>query len=127
VAAAALFQRSELGGDDIVIGLVVSARVGPADRRTPSMLSNVVPLRLRLHDAMSVDDLLIQAAGAIRELMKHQRYPSQALRRDLQLLPMAPDVYSVTVNFMPFDRGLRSQATSRAPTIFPMGRLPTSS
>ena len=102
---AALFQRSELGGDDIVIGLVVSARVGPADRRTPSMLSNVVPLRLRLHDAMSVDDLLIQAAGAIRELMKHQRYPSQALRRDLQLLPMAPDVYSVTVNFMPFDPG----------------------
>ena len=105
VAAAALFQRSQLGGEDIVIGLVVSARAGAADRRTPSMLSNVVPLRLHLHDAMTVDELLNQTAGAIRELMKHQRYPSQALRRDLHLSPMAPDVYGVTVNFMPFDPG----------------------
>lgn len=105
VAAVALLQRSELGGDDIVIGLVVSARVTQADRRTPSMLTNVVPLRLHLDDAMTIDGLLTQAAGAIRAMMPHQRYPSQALRRDLRLLPMEPDAYSVTVNFMPFDSG----------------------
>ncbi|HEY4973266.1 MAG TPA: condensation domain-containing protein, partial [Steroidobacteraceae bacterium] len=105
VAAAALLQRSELGGDDIVIGLVVSARVTQLDRRTPSMLTNVVPLRLHLDDAMTIDDLLTQAASAIRAMMPHQRYPSQALRRDLRLLPMEPDAYSVTVNFMPFDSG----------------------
>ena len=105
VTAAALLQRSELGVDDIVIGLAVSARVTPADRRTPSMLTNVVPLRLHLDDAMTIDELLTQAAGAIRAMMPHQRYPSQALRRDLRLLPMEPDAYSVTVNFMPFDSG----------------------
>ncbi len=105
VAAAALFQRSELGGDDVVIGLVVSARADAADRRTPSMLANTLPLRLHLSDATTIDELLSQSASAIRELMKHQRYPSQALRRDLRLLPMMPDVYGVAVNFMPFDPG----------------------
>jgi nonribosomal peptide synthetase DhbF len=105
VAAAALLQRSELGGDDIVIGLVVSARVTPADRRTPSMLTNIVPLRLQLDEAMTIDELLSHAASAIRATMPHQRYPSQALRRDLHLRPMAADAYSLTVNFMPFDSG----------------------
>ena len=76
-----------------------------ADRRTPSMLTNVVPLRLHLDDAMTIDELLTQAAAAIRAMMPHQRYPSQALRRDLRLLPMEPDAYSLTVNFMPFDLG----------------------
>ena len=69
------------------------------------MLSNVVPLRLRLSGEISIDELLSRSGRAIREVMRHQRYPSLALRRDLQLSPREPDLYSLAVNFMPFDQG----------------------
>jgi hypothetical protein len=104
-AAAALLQRSEAGGDDLVLGFAVSARLGALARRTPSMLSNVVPLRLRLSGEISIDELVSRANRAIREVMRHQRYPSQALRKDLQLSPLEPDAYGLVVNFMPFDQG----------------------
>ena len=46
------------------------------------------------------------SANAIREVMPHQRYPSQRLRQDLRLSPPEPDAYSLVVNFMPFDQGI---------------------
>ncbi len=104
-AAAALLQRSEAGGDDLVMGFAVGARRGALARRTPSMLSNVVPLRLRLSGDISIDELMSRAGRAIREVMPHQRYASQALRKDLKLSPLAPDAWGLTVNFMPFDQG----------------------
>ena len=88
-----------------MIGFAVSARVSALAHRTPSMLSNVVPLRLRLSGEISIDELMSRSGRAIREVMRHQRYPSLALRRDLQLSPLEPDVYSLAVNFMPFDHG----------------------
>jgi amino acid adenylation domain-containing protein len=104
-AAAALLQHREVGGEDLILGFTVSARLGDLARRTPSMLSNIVPLRLRLHAAIDIQELLSRAGRAIREVVSHQRYPSQALRRDLQLSPLEPDIYGLTVNFMPFDTG----------------------
>ena len=104
-AAAALLLRGEAGSDDLIIGFAVSARVSALARRTPSMLSNVVPLRMRISSEISIEELISRSGRAIRELMRHQRYPSLALRRDLQLSALEPDVYSLLVNFMPFDQG----------------------
>jgi amino acid adenylation domain-containing protein len=104
-AAAALLQNLEAGGEDVVLGFAVTARLGALARRTPSMLSNIVPLRLRLSGRISIEQLLSRTAGAIRALLPHQRYASQALRQDLQLSPLEPDPYGLTVNFMPFDQG----------------------
>ena len=91
VAATALLQRSKLGGDDIVIGLV-GQRTRPRPGRSPHAVDAYkcrAPLRLHLDDAMTIDELLTpEPPAAIRAMMPHQRYPSQALRRDLRLLPM---------------------------------------
>jgi len=104
-AAAALLLHDKAGGEDLVLGFAVSARTGAPARRTPSMLSNIVPLRLLVSPAIGIEELLSRCARAIREVMPHQRYPSQALRQDLQLAPLEPDVYGLVVNYMPFDPG----------------------
>jgi len=104
-SAAALLLRGESADDDILLGFAVGARVGDLARRTPSMLSNVVPLRMSLPPQISVEECLRRSGSAMREVMPHQRYPSQLLRQDLRLSPPEPDVYSLVVNFMPFDQG----------------------
>jgi amino acid adenylation domain-containing protein len=104
-AAATLLLHSEVGGEDLLLGFAVGARTDEPARHTPSMLSNIVPLRLLLSPAIGIEELLSRCARAIREVMPHQRYPSQALRQDLQLSPLQPDVYGLVVNFMPFDPG----------------------
>ena len=104
-AAAALLQHSAAGGEDLVLGFAVSARLGALARRTPSMLSNILPLRLGLSRGISIEQLVRRTAAAIRGLLPHQRYASLALRQDLQLAPLDPDPYGITVNFMPFDQG----------------------
>ena len=111
-AAAALLQHGEAGGEDLVLGFAVSARLSALSRRIPSMLSNIVPLRLHLSREISIEQLVGATARAIAEVLPHQRYPSQTLRHDLQLSPLEPDAYGLIVNFMPFDQGCLFRWTS---------------
>ncbi len=105
VAASALYQRANAGTSDVLLGFAVSARLGADARLTPAMLSNVVPLRLRLGAKETPARVVHEAGRTIREVLRHQRYPSQDLRQDLTLSPLEPDPYAISVNVMPFDQG----------------------
>ncbi|WP_432068381.1 amino acid adenylation domain-containing protein [Streptomyces sp. C10-9-1] len=100
-SAVAAYLHGMTGAGDLTLGVPVTARVGPRSRTVPGMLSNTLPLRLSLAPATGRTELVRQAARALGELLVHQRYPYDELRRDQRLLGTDEQMFGVLVNIMP--------------------------
>ncbi len=103
-AAMAAYLHRLTGAQDIGLGFPVTGRFGE-DRRIPGVASNVLPIRLAVQSDMSLSSLIEQAAQEIQRGFRHQRYRSEALRRELGLEPNQP-LFGPTINLMPFDYDL---------------------
>ncbi|WP_343715152.1 amino acid adenylation domain-containing protein [Inquilinus sp.] len=95
------------GAEDLIVGLTVTARANARMRRTPSMLANAVPLRLRMDPALSMQDVIRQVGTEVRQCLRHQQYRYEDMRRDLNLLPNNQQLFTMLVNIEPFDYDLR--------------------
>ena len=69
--------------EDLILGFVVTGRIGQLARKTPGMMANILPLRLSLHGAMRVADLVRQVAVEIRHGLQRQRYRFEDLHQNL--------------------------------------------
>ncbi|MFJ9850401.1 non-ribosomal peptide synthase/polyketide synthase [Streptomyces sp. NPDC101150] len=108
VSATALYVHRVTGAQDVVMGLAVSGRTDPLLRSVPGAVSNVVPLRLSLRPEMTLSELVAGTAAEVRQVVKHQRYRSEDLHRDLRLsggTGMGAGL-SPVVNISLFDYGL---------------------
>ncbi|HET6287572.1 MAG TPA: amino acid adenylation domain-containing protein [Amycolatopsis sp.] len=102
IAAAAAFLHRTTGERDVVLGLPVTARRTPLLRTTPAMVSNVVPLRLRVTPSTTMADLVKQTSREVKNALKHQRHRTEDLRRSVGL-PRDQRLHGPTVNILPFD------------------------
>ncbi|BAU88347.1 cyclic nucleotide binding protein [Streptomyces laurentii] len=107
IAATVAYMHRMTGLTDIVLGLPVTARPGPASRTAPGMAANVVPLRIAVDDATTVGELLERTRVALRGLVAHQRYRGEELRRDLGLPNDHRRFFGPLLNVVPFDYDLR--------------------
>jgi amino acid adenylation domain-containing protein len=105
-AATALYLHRLTGADELILGLPLTARVGRKMRSVPGMTSNILPLRVSFGEPVNFLDLLKQVMKRKAEMLRHQRYRSEELRRDLGLKPADPNIYGVLVNVMSFDYDL---------------------
>ncbi|MEV7784404.1 amino acid adenylation domain-containing protein [Streptomyces sp. NPDC088106] len=101
LSAVAAYLHGMTGAEDLTIGVPVTARLGARSRNAPGMLSNTLPLRLTVRPAESRTALVRQVARRLGELLTHQRYPYDELRRDLRLLGSGEHLYGALVNIMP--------------------------
>lgn len=85
IAAYGMYHAMLTGTDDVLLGLPVASRKGRTARRTPGMMSNVVPVRLRLASDLAFRKLVGDVSRQVRESLNHQRYRIEELRRDLRL------------------------------------------
>ncbi|MGW8703226.1 amino acid adenylation domain-containing protein, partial [Streptomyces eurythermus] len=106
LAAAAAYLHRISGAEDLVLGMPVTGRATPAARGARGMFSNILPLRLTVTSDTTVDDLVRQTSGAVREALRHQRYPVDELKRDLALAESGRKLWDAAVNIMSFDYGL---------------------
>src|SRR5262249_22121262 len=90
---------------DLVLGYSVAGRLGSLASRTPSMMTNVVPIRLSVRSDTSFADLAGQTARCLREAMRRQRYRIADMRRDVARIDRP--IYGMLVNVMLFDYDLR--------------------
>ena len=81
IAGAAAYLRRFADGDDIVVGLPVTARTTPAAVHTPAMLANEVPLHLTVNPGMSFADLVAHTGERLAAATRHQRYRGEWIRR----------------------------------------------
>ncbi|SEG04073.1 non-ribosomal peptide synthase domain TIGR01720/amino acid adenylation domain-containing protein, partial [Thermomonospora echinospora] len=103
IAATAAYLSRMTGATDVVLGLAVTGRTTPLARETPTMLSNIVPLRVSVRPSMTVEELTRAVSRATARALRHQRYRREDLMRDLGLLGENRRLYSAVVNIMPFD------------------------
>lgn len=80
VAALAMVSAQVTGERDVVLALLTSNR-STSMRRTPGMVSNIVPLPLRINTADSLAVALGDVAVGLRTSAKRQRYRYEDLRR----------------------------------------------
>ncbi|WP_257138946.1 condensation domain-containing protein, partial [Streptomyces sp. rh34] len=106
VAATAGHLHRLTGVEDVVLGLPLTNRRGPAALRTPAMTVNVLPLRISVRPGDTGAELLRRVVLEIREVRRHQRYPQADLRRDLALESADTPLTGPMVNVKPFDGAL---------------------
>ena len=115
LAATAAYLHRLTGARDIVLGLAVTARESETELATPGMASNVLPLRLPVRPDTTARDLVRRTASATRDLLAHQRYRGEDLRRDRDRPQDGPRFFGPVVNIMAFGPELRfaGHATTR--------------
>ncbi|MGO4422408.1 condensation domain-containing protein, partial [Streptomyces sp. MCAF7] len=101
LAGVAAYLQGMTGAQDLTVGVPVTARVGARTRNVPGMLSNTLPLRLTVSPAAGRTTLVRQVAQRLGELLTHQRYPYDELRRDLRLLGTDEQLFGMLVNIVP--------------------------
>lgn len=106
IAAAAAYSSRITGSTDIILTLPVTGRIGASSRRVPGMMSNALPLRLTVHPSMTLSKLVQQVSKEIRELLRHQRYRGEDLRRDIRIGGGSQRLAGLMVNVMAFNYNL---------------------
>lgn len=103
IAATAAYLYRVTGVEDLVIGFPVTARSNGRQRSVPGMVANALPLRLAMAPNLSLAELLGQVGREVRQILRHQSYRYEDLRRDLHLLDNNQHLFSMVVNIEPFD------------------------
>ncbi|AUX23111.1 peptide synthetase [Sorangium cellulosum] len=107
VAATAAYLSRLAGAPEVVLGLPVMGRLGSASLRVPSMVMNIVPLRVPVRPGASLTELTRLVAEEVRAIRPHLRYRYEQLRRDLRRIGGEKRLFGPVVNIMPFDYDLR--------------------
>ncbi|MFF7166811.1 amino acid adenylation domain-containing protein, partial [Streptomyces sp. NPDC008086] len=100
MTALGLLMHRLTGSTDLVLGLPSTARTG-AQRDTPGMVSNMLPLRLTFDAGTTLGHLVERTAGEARAAMKHRLYRYEQTRRDLAV-PAGGRLCGPHLNIMPF-------------------------
>ncbi|MGW1678182.1 amino acid adenylation domain-containing protein [Saccharopolyspora sp. NPDC002376] len=83
MSALALYVHRLAGNDEVMLDLTVNGRSGGLARSVPSMVANVLPLRTWMTPSTTVAELIRTTANSAKGLLRHQRYSSAHLVRDL--------------------------------------------
>ncbi|MGR8930699.1 MAG: amino acid adenylation domain-containing protein [Gammaproteobacteria bacterium] len=108
IAAIATYLYRITGIEDLVLGMTVTGRSSARVRKIPGMMANVLPLRLAIAPNLRVDELLRRVNKEVLNLLRHQNYRYEELRRDLNLkMAHNQHLFSTVINIEPFDYDLR--------------------
>ncbi|MGK2318682.1 non-ribosomal peptide synthetase [Gordonia rhizosphera] len=110
IAALATYFALVADTDDVVMSLPVSARTNAVLRRSAGMVSNVVPIRMRFDRETTVAELIRMVGLELTGALRHQRYRSEDLHRDLGLGSDGLElggIYGPTINVMNFPTDIR--------------------
>nr|ATY72525.1 non-ribosomal peptide synthetase [Streptomyces thioluteus] len=107
VAATAGYIHRVSGARDVVLSLPAMGRLGSVSLKVPSMVRNVLALRVAVEDGDGLRDLALRVSGELRAGLPHQRYRYEQVRRDLKLVGGKRRLSGPGVNIMPFEYDLR--------------------
>lgn len=107
LAVTAAYIQRATGAPEIVLSLPAMGRLGSVSLRVPSMVRNILPLRIAVNEQDSLRGLAVRVSGEMRAGLPHQRYRYEQLRRDLKLVGGKRRLSGPGVNIMPFEYDLR--------------------
>ncbi|MCZ4517305.1 amino acid adenylation domain-containing protein [Rhodococcus ruber] len=103
IAAVATFLARMTGNTDVVLSLPVAGRTTALLRRSGGMVSNVLPIRVRITPQCTpgslVADMQLELTGALR----HQRYRAEDIRRDAGAGSETRGFFGPAINIMAYE------------------------
>ncbi|MFF3731963.1 amino acid adenylation domain-containing protein [Streptomyces sp. NPDC002476] len=90
------------GRGDALLTLPVHGRRDEVSRATPGMLTNMVPVRVTARPGTTFPELVGRTAQDVQEVLRHQRYRSEELRRDLGLSSTGMRFFGPLLNIQEF-------------------------
>ncbi|MGB7363995.1 MAG: amino acid adenylation domain-containing protein, partial [Rhodococcus sp. (in: high G+C Gram-positive bacteria)] len=106
IAAFAAFTSRMTGVTDVVLSLPVSGRASAILRRSGGMVSNVVPLVIRVDSGATVAGTVDRVQRELTGALRRQRYRHEDIRRDAGEMTNTRGLFGPTVNLMLFDNEL---------------------
>lgn len=106
IAVTAVYVNRLTGSEEVILSLPMMGRLGSSSLNIPSMVMNLLPLRLSVKPEMSFKELVKLVSKEVRTIRRHQNYRHEELRRDLKLLGDNQRLFGPQINVMPFDYGL---------------------
>ncbi|KQB83981.1 condensation domain-containing protein [Corynebacterium lowii] len=103
VYAAQLWQITGRPQEDLCLAMPVMARTTRAQRATPHMAVNVLPLLVPVRAEATLRDLLAETDERFRQVRQHQRYRGENLPRDLGVPGAGALLHGMGVNAKIFD------------------------
>ncbi|MEK8074076.1 non-ribosomal peptide synthetase [Rhodococcoides navarretei] len=82
IAAVATFLARMTGSTDVVLSLPVAGRTTAVLRRSGGMVSNVLPIRVRITPQCTLATLVAEVQLELTGALRHQRYRAEDIRRD---------------------------------------------
>lgn len=84
-----------------ILGVALANRIGPEAKRTVGLFSKVMPFRLKIDPAIPVAAALIALDIQLGGDLKHQRFPTDHLHRDLQLRRLGrTGLFDAVINYV---------------------------
>ena len=100
MAAYSLYLGRVSNLDDFVIGTPILNRTNFEQKHTMGMFINTAPLRINLDHNLSFTNFTKQIASNSMSLIRHQRYPYQAILEDLRKKDSSiPNLYNVILSY----------------------------
>ncbi|MFD3546982.1 condensation domain-containing protein, partial [Streptomyces sp. NPDC058655] len=107
IALVGAYVHRVSGSPEPVLGLPVTGRRTELSRRTPGMMSNVVPLRVPVAADGTLAELLAAVVKETRQGLAHQRTRYEDMCRDLGVGEAERRITAPLVNIMAFTPGMR--------------------
>ncbi|MEU4263165.1 amino acid adenylation domain-containing protein [Streptomyces sp. NPDC025273] len=106
VALFTVYLHRVTAADELVVALPVTGRKSRTARSTPGMMSNIVPLRLRVRPGESLSALVRSVSTEVKHGLRHQMTRYEDLCRDAGVLDGSRRLASPVINLMGFNSEL---------------------
>ncbi|MGO4630894.1 amino acid adenylation domain-containing protein [Streptomyces sp. 2RAF24] len=106
VALFAAYLQRVTGRQELMIALPVTGRTSRAARSTPGMMSNIVPLRLRVRPEDRLADLVRTVSAEVKHGLRHQRTRYEDLGREAGVIDGTRRLATPVLNIMGFQTEL---------------------
>ncbi|WP_262844593.1 non-ribosomal peptide synthase/polyketide synthase, partial [Sphaerisporangium corydalis] len=107
VAAMAAYLHRVTGSRDVVMSLPVTGRATATALTVPCMMSKVVPFRVTVRPDLTLRELVARVGDEVRDVLEHQRYRVEDLRRNLSLPGGRTMFFGALINIMRFRQNAR--------------------
>ncbi|WP_159046002.1 non-ribosomal peptide synthetase, partial [Streptomyces sp. WM6372] len=124
IAAVFVYLSRMTGERDVLVGLPVTGRKSVHARNTVTTLSDVLPLRLTLSGEESFGDLLGRATTEVNQALRHQRFRSEDLIREIRGGNRTQRIWNVVANIISFNDGISLGDLHGAPHNLSSGPVP---
>ncbi|MGA9870354.1 MAG: amino acid adenylation domain-containing protein [Rhodococcus sp. (in: high G+C Gram-positive bacteria)] len=107
VAAVAAFLSRLTADDDIVLSLPVAGRTTALLRRSGGMVSNVLPIRVRVDADTTVAGLIDAVQLELTGALRHQRFRAEDIRRDAGASQEHRGFFGPAINIMAYETSVQ--------------------